>query len=566
MRRRTFLLSTLATAAQLHAQPSAPSSLVRNAFLEDTSRTTDFPKLPKTFRWGVATSAYQIEGGVHEGGRGESIWDRFCHTPGRIKTGETANIACDHFHLWKSDIAMMKSLGIQSYRFSLAWPRFQPTGSGHVNQHGIDFYSRIIDELLAQGIHPLPTLYHWDLPQALQDRGGWASRETADRFAEYAHIVTRAYADRCHRWLIFNEPSMFVNLGHLSGIHAPGIKDPALTMRAGHIVNLAQAKAFRAMKTISPKLRIGSAFSMSQPHPATDSEQDRLAAERFHAWENVWFLEPALHGRYPAAVGATPEKLLDIRPGDMEQIRAPFDFIGINNYSFERGDTVFIQSFVNTMSYTVITTIFKLGIGLVMALLLNQVFPAQRFVRAALLLPWIIPSVLSTLAWRWMFDPTFSVINWALVHGLHGNGVNWLGTTNTALASLMVVNTWRGIPFYGISFLAGLQTIPVELYEAARVDGASRWQQFRSITIPMLRPILVVVLLLSTILTFGDFTLPYVLTNCAPYNSTCVLSTWAFQIGVNGGYIGIGAAISLVLFPLLSVIVAGVLIGLRRER
>ncbi len=333
MRRRTFLLSTLATAAQLHAQPSDPSSLVRNAFLEDTSRTTDFPKLPKTFRWGVATSAYQIEGGVHEGGRGESIWDRFCHTPGRIKTGETANIACDHFHLWKSDIAMMKSLGIQSYRFSLAWPRFQPTGSGHVNQHGIDFYSRIIDELLAQGIHPLPTLYHWDLPQALQDRGGWASRETADRFAEYAHIVTRAYADRCHRWLIFNEPSMFVNLGHLSGIHAPGIKDPALTMRAGHIVNLAQAKAFRAMKTISPKLRIGSAFSMSQPHPATDSEQDRLATERFHAWENVWYLEPALHGRYPAAVGATPEKLLDIRPGDMEQIRAPFDFIGINNYT-----------------------------------------------------------------------------------------------------------------------------------------------------------------------------------------------------------------------------------------
>jgi len=241
-------------------------------------------------------------------------------------------------------------------------------------------------------------------------------------------------------------------------------------------------------------------------------------------------------------------------------------FIGINNYSFERGDTVFIQSFVNTMSYTVITTIFKLGIGLIMALLLNQVFPAQRFVRAALLLPWIIPSVLSTLAWRWMFDPTFSVINWVLVHGLHANGVNWLGTTNTALAALMVVNTWRGIPFYGISFLAGLQTIPVELYEAARVDGASRWQQFRSITIPMLRPILVVVLLLSTILTFGDFTLPYVLTNCAPYNSTCVLSTWAFQIGVNGGYIGIGAAISLVLFPLLSVIVAGVLIGLRRER
>ncbi|HEX6348103.1 MAG TPA: sugar ABC transporter permease [Candidatus Dormibacteraeota bacterium] len=247
------------------------------------------------------------------------------------------------------------------------------------------------------------------------------------------------------------------------------------------------------------------------------------------------------------------------------QIGVNGHFIGLANYDFERGDTVFIQSFINTMSYTVVTTIFKLGLGLVMALLLNQVFPAQRFVRAALLLPWIIPSVLSTLAWRWMFDPTFSVINWVLVHWMHASGVDWLGKTGSALIALMVVNTWRGIPFYGISFLAGLQTIPVELYEAARVDGASRFNQFLHITMPMLRPILVVVLLLSTILTFGDFTLPYVLTNCAPYNSTCVLSTWAFQIGVNGGYIGIGAAISLVLFPLLSAIVAGVLIGLRRE-
>ncbi len=238
-------------------------------------------------------------------------------------------------------------------------------------------------------------------------------------------------------------------------------------------------------------------------------------------------------------------------------------FVGAANYQYERSDTVFIQSFANTITYTAITTVFKLGLGLLMALLLNQVFPAQRFVRAALLLPWIIPSVLSTLAWRWMFDPTFSVVNWVAVHYLHLPGVNWLGTTSTALVSLMIVNTWRGIPFYGISFLAGLQTIPTELYEAARVDGATRFQQFRQITLPMLRPILVVVLLLSTILTFGDFTLPYVLTNCAPYNSTCVLSTWAFQIGVNGGYIGIGAAISLVLFPLLSIIVAGVLIGLR---
>jgi multiple sugar transport system permease protein len=247
------------------------------------------------------------------------------------------------------------------------------------------------------------------------------------------------------------------------------------------------------------------------------------------------------------------------------QIGVNGHFIGLGNFQFEQSDTVFIQSFVNTISYTAITTVFKLFLGLVMALLLNQVFPAQRFVRAALLLPWIIPSVLSTLAWRWMFDPTFSVVNWVIIHShLSATGVDWLGKTATALTSLMIVNVWRGTPFYGIAFLAGLQTIPPDLYEAARVDGASRWQQFRAITVPMLRPVLLVVLLLSTILTFGDFTLPYVLTNCAPYNSTCVLSTWAFQIGVAGGFISLGAAISLVLFPLLSAIVAAVMIVLRR--
>jgi multiple sugar transport system permease protein len=240
-------------------------------------------------------------------------------------------------------------------------------------------------------------------------------------------------------------------------------------------------------------------------------------------------------------------------------------FIGAANFLYERGDTVFIQSFWNTMNYTLVTTVFKLVLGLSMALLLNQVFPFQRFVRAALLLPWIIPSVLSTLAWRWMFDPTFSVLNWVLVHPLHSVGVNWLGTTNTALASLMVVNIWRGVPFYGISFLAGLQVIPTDLYEAARVDGASRWQQFREITLPLLRPVLMVVLMLSTILTFADFQLPYVLTKGAPYNSTNVLSTWAFNIGVPGGEIGIGAAISLVLFPILAIAIAGVLLSLRSK-
>jgi multiple sugar transport system permease protein len=240
-------------------------------------------------------------------------------------------------------------------------------------------------------------------------------------------------------------------------------------------------------------------------------------------------------------------------------------FVGLGNFIYNLSDTVFVQSFWNTMAYTAITTVFKFGLGMSMALLLNQVFPLQRFARAALLLPWIIPSVLSTLAWRWMFDPTFSVLNWVLVNSFHANGVNWLGTTNTALASIFIVNVWRGAPFYGISLLAGLQTIPPDLYEAARVDGASRWQQFREITLPLLRPVLLVVLMLSTILTFADFQLPYVLTRGAPYNSTNVLATWAFNIGVPGGSIGIGAAISLVLFPLLAIAITAVLVSLRSK-
>jgi multiple sugar transport system permease protein len=242
-------------------------------------------------------------------------------------------------------------------------------------------------------------------------------------------------------------------------------------------------------------------------------------------------------------------------------------FIGLANFKFEFTiDKPFMQALVNTFLYTGVTTVFKLTLGVGMALLLNQRFPLQRFVRAAALLPWIIPTVFSTLAWKWMFDPTFSVVNWMAVH-LHlvgYPGPNWFGSTGTALAALMIVNTWRGFPFYGVSLLAGLQTIPADLYEAARVDGAGRWHQFTHITLPMLRPILLVVLLLSTILTFADFQVPFVLTNGAPFNSTHVLSTWAYQWGVTGGAIGLGASISVVLFPLLAILVAATLVAVRR--
>jgi multiple sugar transport system permease protein len=256
---------------------------------------------------------------------------------------------------------------------------------------------------------------------------------------------------------------------------------------------------------------------------------------------------------------------LSVTNAELDQ---PGHFIGLDNFKFEFTiDRPFTRAFTNTFLYTGVTTVFKLSLGMIMALLLNQVFPLQRFARAALLLPWIIPTVLSTLAWKWMFDPTFSVINWLGVqlHLMTYPGPNWFGSTGTALAALMIVNIWRGVPFYGISFLAGLQTIPMDLYEAARVDGATRGQQFLHITLPMLRPVLLVVLLLSTILTFADFQVPYVLTNGAPFNSTHVLSTWAYQWGVPGGEIGLGAAVSVVLFPVLALVVAGVLMVIRRS-
>src|SRR5258708_7140585 len=243
-------------------------------------------------------------------------------------------------------------------------------------------------------------------------------------------------------------------------------------------------------------------------------------------------------------------------------------FIGLDNYRFEwrNTDGVFYTAVVNTFLYTGITTVFKLSLGLVMALLLNQAFPFRRFVRAALLLPYIIPTVLSYEAWRWMFDPTFSVINWLLVntHLAAYPGPNWLGAPFNAAAAPMILNVWRRPPFYAIAFLAGMQVIPVHLYQAAPVDGATRWQQFTIIPLPMLRPVLLVVLLLSTILTFADFQGPFVLTNGAPYNSTQLLSILSYQWGIPGGPISLGAAISLVLFPLLTLVVAGVLFLLRR--
>jgi beta-glucosidase len=305
-----------------------PSARVAPHQFDTTSEAT----FPKGFFWGTATAAYQIEGAWNEDGKGESIWDRFAHTPGRIKNGDTGDVACDSYHRWREDIALMRAMNLNSYRFSISWPRIQPSGSGAANSKGIDYYSRLVDALLEAYIRPLVTLYHWDLPQTLEDAGGWTNRNTAARFADYVQLVAHALGDRVDDWMLFNEPAAFVDLGHLEGTHAPGRKSLLDFLRATHVVNLAQGAAFRALKAVRPSARVGTAFSMSPCEPATNSEEDKLAAERAHAITNVWFLEPALRGRYPEALTFLPETAMRIKPGDMEKVRAPLDFIGINLY------------------------------------------------------------------------------------------------------------------------------------------------------------------------------------------------------------------------------------------
>ena len=291
-------------------------------------------QFPKDFEWGTATAAFQVEGAWNEDGKGESIWDRFNHEPGRIKEGDTADVACDFYHRYREDVALMKELGVNASRFSISWPRIFPEGKGAVNHKGLDFYSRLIDELLAAGITPFPTLYHWDLPQAMQDVGGWANRDVAKYFADYCAAVVDHLGDRVKRWMIFNEPWVFTILGYLAGIHAPGIQDAEIALRATHVVNIAQGLAVRAARATGKADAVGSAFSMTWVSPASDSDEDRAAAERIHAFGNVWFVEPALRGRYPDAyLNHLEPSRLDIQPGDMDIIKVPLDFIGINLYS-----------------------------------------------------------------------------------------------------------------------------------------------------------------------------------------------------------------------------------------
>ena len=290
-------------------------------------------RFPTGFHWGVATSAYQIEGSTDVDGRGQSIWDTFCQQDGAIERHEDARVACDHYRRLDEDIELLRFLQVTSYRFSIAWPRVQPDGQGAANERGLGFYDRLVDQLLEAGIRPFPTLYHWDLPQALEDAGGWTSRETAYRFAEYTSLVLEHLGDRVQDWSLFNEPSIFASRGYLTGRYAPGRKSLRDFLRAVHVINLAHGAGYRAAKAARPAARVGSVFAMAPCEPATQTLEDRRAVEYADALFNHLFLNPLLTGGYPAAfLAGVPEHALRVRHGDADLIRAPLDFIGVNCY------------------------------------------------------------------------------------------------------------------------------------------------------------------------------------------------------------------------------------------
>jgi beta-glucosidase len=286
-------------------------------------------QLPTDFVYGVSTASYQIEGAVEEGGRGPSIWDTFCAEPGRIKNGDTGAVACDHYHRYPEDIALMKDLGVDAYRFSIAWPRIQPTGSGQANAEGLAFYDRLVDGLLEAGIKPAATLYHWDLPQALQDAGGWLNRDTSLRLAEYAAIVGEHLGDRVSMWMPLNEPVVVTMFGHALGTHAPGQALGFDALPVAHHLLLGHGLSVEALRAAGAS-NIGIASNHQPARPASDSAEDREAAEAFATLTNWLFSDPILRGEYP------DELITSMMPGpvaeDLKVISAPLDWYGVNYY------------------------------------------------------------------------------------------------------------------------------------------------------------------------------------------------------------------------------------------
>ena len=290
--------------------------------------------LPPDFIWGAAASAYQIEGAVHEGGRGESIWDRFTSEPGNVRAGDTGAIACDFYHRYRDDIELMRLLGLDAFRFSVAWPRVLPEGRGRVNAAGLDFYDRLVDALLDAGVQPFAALFHWDLPQVLQDDGGWRARSTAEAFAEYAAVVAARLGDRVRHWITHNEPYCSSWLGYGTGVHAPGERRVEGALAAAHHVLLSHGWAVDQIRSEAHGAEVGIVLDSWPAHPASDEAEDVAAAWAADGVRNRWFFDPVLRGQYPADV---LERFASVAPpvrdGDLAAVSVPLDFLGVNNYS-----------------------------------------------------------------------------------------------------------------------------------------------------------------------------------------------------------------------------------------
>jgi beta-glucosidase len=342
MNRRQFVAGSVAAAAGAAlagegiyaAAPSAIEQLSSSAPGTISESVIKHARFPEGFIWGAATASYQVEGAWNEDGKGESIWDRFTHTPGKVRGGVTGDVACDQYHLYPQDIALAKRLNLKSYRFSISWPRIQPTGTGAPNMKGLDYYSRLVDTLLVAGIRPWCTMYHWDLPQALEDRGGWPNRDLAGYFADYAGILAKHLGDRITVWAPFNMPWAIAFMGYAAGAFPPCRTSLPDFLKAAHTLALAQGEAHRSVKAASSKATIGSAYEMAPAYPKTDSEADRAAAARYHAMNNVFFLEAAMKGRYPKAFfGEPPYEVMGFKAGDEKILYAPLDWVGFHFYT-----------------------------------------------------------------------------------------------------------------------------------------------------------------------------------------------------------------------------------------
>ncbi|MEV4350312.1 GH1 family beta-glucosidase [Actinoplanes sp. NPDC049596] len=296
---------------------------------------SELPRMPAGFLWGAATAAYQIEGAVAEDGRADSIWDTFSRRPGAVADGSTGAVACDSYHRWRDDVDLLDGLGAGAYRFSVAWPRIVPSGDAEVNKPGLDYYDRLVDALCERGIRPFVTLYHWDLPQALEDRGGWRVRDTGQRFAEYASVVAGRLGDRVGDWITLNEPYCSSIVGYAEGRHAPGATEGHGALAAAHHLLVGHGLAVAAVRAAAPGSRVGITLNLSPAVPATDTEADRDAAARMDLLVNRQFTDPVLGGAYPDGFDQLYAGVSDLsfrRAGDLELIGAPLDFLGVNYY------------------------------------------------------------------------------------------------------------------------------------------------------------------------------------------------------------------------------------------